>query len=218
MLQGLQPEHRVLDVGSGIGNLALGLVGYLRGGYDGVEIHQEAVTWCQRAITPRHPEFRFHRADIRNRAYNPRGSVPASAYRFPFADQSFDFILLGSVFTHMLPDEIENYVQEISRLLKPRGICVASYFLLNDDSRPGVEAGHSFMSFEIGHASGVCRLHSEDIPEAAVAVEEDFVRITHQRAGLRVQHLRRGRWWSGEAHDQDVLAVTPTAGRRPEHS
>src|SRR5258705_4106018 len=32
MLQGLQPEHRVLDVGSGIGNLALGLVGYLRGG------------------------------------------------------------------------------------------------------------------------------------------------------------------------------------------
>jgi SAM-dependent methyltransferase len=211
MRQGLQPEHRVLDVGSGIGNLALGLVGYLRGGYDGIEIHDEAVAWCQQAITPRHPAFRFHRADIRNRAYHPRGRVPASAYRFPFADHSFDFIFLSSVFTHMLPDEIENYVAEISRLLKPGGVCVASYFLLNDETRGGVEAGRSFMSFGIAHPSGLCRLHREDVPEAAVAVEEDFVRSIHQRAGLRIRDLRRGRWWNGEAHDQDVLAVTPVA-------
>src|SRR5687768_5567036 len=32
--RGLRPEHRVLDVGSGIGNLAIGLLGYLRGTYD----------------------------------------------------------------------------------------------------------------------------------------------------------------------------------------
>src|SRR5262245_26256385 len=49
--RGLRPEHRVLDIGSGIGNLALGLVDYLRGGYDGIEIHAGAVSWCQRAIT-----------------------------------------------------------------------------------------------------------------------------------------------------------------------
>jgi SAM-dependent methyltransferase len=209
MLQGLQPEHRVLDVGSGIGNLALGLVGYLRGGYDGVEIHREAVEWCQREITPRHPQFRFHRADIVSRAYNPRGGVSARGYRFPFHDHSFDFILLASVFTHMLPDQVEHYVAEISRLLKPGGVCVASYFLLNDESRAGVEAGRSFMTFHVPHTSGVCRLHDEAVPEAAVAFEETFVRAIHQRAGLRVRDLRRGKWWSGVAHDQDVLAVTP---------
>src|SRR5258705_2538739 len=76
LLQGLQPEHRVLDVGSGIGNLALGLVGYLRGGYDGVEIHSEAVEWCQRAITPPHLRFRFDLADIGERRFNPREAVP----------------------------------------------------------------------------------------------------------------------------------------------
>lgn len=210
-LQGLRPEHRVLDVGSGIGPLALGLVGYLRGGYDGVEIHKEAVEWCQREITPRHPQFRFHRADIFSGAYNPRGSVAAKAYRFPFHDHSFDFILLASVFTHMLPDEVEHYVSEISRLLKSDGVCVASYFLLNDESRPGVDAGRSFMTFDVPHTSGVCRLHSEAVPEAAVAFEETFVRAIHQRAGLRVRDLRRGRWWTGVAHDQDVLAVPPTA-------
>jgi hypothetical protein len=30
-LAGLRPEHRVLDIGSGIGNLAVGLIGYLEG-------------------------------------------------------------------------------------------------------------------------------------------------------------------------------------------
>jgi SAM-dependent methyltransferase len=82
--RGLRPEHRVLDIGSGIGNLALGLIGYLHGGYDGIEIHPEAVSWCQRAITRRHPTFRFHRADLASRAYNPHGRVTASTYRFPF--------------------------------------------------------------------------------------------------------------------------------------
>lgn len=100
-------------------------------------------------------------------------------------------------------------MSEISRLLKPGGVGVASYFLLNDQSRPAVEAGRSFMTFDVAHTSGICRLHSRAVPEAAVAFEETFVRAIHQRAGLRVRQLRPGRWWSGVAHDQDVLAVTP---------
>jgi SAM-dependent methyltransferase len=206
-IHGLRPEHRVLDIGSGIGNLALSLVGYLTGGYDGVEIHAEAVAWCQRAITPKHSQFRFHRADLASHAYNPRGLVPPCAYRFPFADQSFDVIFLASVFTHILPDAVEHYLHEVSRLLAPDGVCVASYFLLNDESRAGVERGDSFMSFGVQHASGLCRLHDASIPEAAVALEETFVRRIHRQAKLRIRDVRRGRWWSGKAHDQDVLAV-----------
>lgn len=205
--RGLRPEHRVLDVGSGIGNLALGLAGYLRGGYDGIEIHAEAVEWCQRKITQRHPAFRFHRADLASRAYNPQGRAPASAYRFPFPDRAFDFIFLGSVFTHMLPDAVEQYLREISRLLAPGGVCVASYFLLNDETRSGIEAGHSFMTFDVEHASGVCCLHDAAMPESAVTLEETFVRRAHDEAGLRIQDVRRGRWWSGVAHDQDVLVA-----------
>jgi SAM-dependent methyltransferase len=208
-IQGLRPEHRVLDIGSGIGNLAISLIGYLTGGYDGLEIHPEAVAWCQRAITQKHPQFRFHRADLESRAYNPHGSVPASAYRFPFPDRTFDFIFLSSVFTHMLPDAVEHYVHEISRLLTADGVSVASFFLLNDESRAGVERGDSFMSFGVRHASGLCRLHDPVVPEAAVALEETFVRRIHREAGLRIRDMRRGQWWSGKQHDQDVLAVVP---------
>jgi SAM-dependent methyltransferase len=208
-IHGLKPEHRVLDIGSGIGNLAIGLIGFLTGGYDGIEIHPEAVAWCQQAITSQHPHFRFHRADLASHAYNPHGLGAPSAYRFPFPDHSFDFIFLSSVFTHLLPDTVEHYVHEISRLLAPDGVCVASYFLLNDDTRAGVDRGDSFMAFDVRHPSGLCRLHDATIPEAAVALEETFVQRVHQQAELRIQDIRRGSWWNGKAHDQDVLTVVP---------
>jgi SAM-dependent methyltransferase len=208
MLQGLRPEHRVLDIGSGIGNLAIGLLNYLEGGFDGIEIHAEAVRWCQDAISTKHPKFRFHRADLSSGAYNPNGRGSPDSYRFPFPDKSFDFIFLSSVFTHMLPATVEHYVGEIARMLAPGGVCVASYFLLNDETRAGVKAGRSFMSFDVEHPSGLCRLHDTDVPEAAVALEEAFVERIHTQAGLHVKNIRRGRWWTGGAHDQDVVAVT----------
>lgn len=80
----------------------------VRGTYDGVEIHRDAVEWCQRTITSADPRFRFHRADVVSSAYNPDGLVPSFEYTFPFPDQSFDFIFLASVFTHMLPESVEH--------------------------------------------------------------------------------------------------------------
>jgi SAM-dependent methyltransferase len=209
--RGLQPEHRLLDIGSGIGNLAVGLIGYLRGGYDGLEIHREAVAWCQRAITPRHPEFRFHRADLFSRAYNPHGRAAASEYRFPFGDREFNFVFLGSVFTHMLPAAVEQYVREISRVLAPNATCVASCFLLNADSRQGIGEGRSFMSFPVDHPSRQYRLHDADVPEAAVALDEAFVRQAYAKAGLEIRDIRRGGWWSGRADDQDVVTAARIA-------
>jgi SAM-dependent methyltransferase len=211
--QGLKPEHRVLDIGSGIGNLAIGLKDYLHGGYDGIEIHPEAVAWCQQAITSRYPAFRFHRADLASRAYNPRGRQSSAAYRFPFPDGSFDFVLLYSVFTHMLPADFEQYVSEISRVLAPDGVCVASYFLLNDETRAGIAARRSFMSFDVTHPSGLCLLHDAVVPEAAVALEETFVQEVHQRCGLRFRTIRRGGWWLGEGTHHDLLAAVRAVPR-----
>lgn len=205
--RGLMPTHRVLDIGSGLGNLAVGLLGYLQGEYDGIEIHREATAWCRKAITSSHPSFRFHHADVASVAYNPKGRLSAAAYQFPFADRTFDYILLSSVFTHMLPDAVEHYVREIARVLVPGGRCIESYFLLNDDNRRAVEEGRSFIRFDVHHPSRLCRLHDLHTPEAAVALEEEFVRRVHAATGLQVRDIRRGRWWQGTAHDQDVVTA-----------
>ncbi len=77
--RGLRPTDRVLDIGSGIGNLPIGLAAdYLTLGYDGIEINPEAVACCQSVITPRHPQIRFHGADLTSTAYNPAGRVSAA--------------------------------------------------------------------------------------------------------------------------------------------
>jgi hypothetical protein len=107
----------------------------------------------------------------------------------------------------MMPEAVEQYVREVARLLATDGVCVASYFLLNDETRAGIAAGRSFMSFGVEHPGGLCRLHDSMKPEAAVALEEAFVQQIHARNALRIRDIRRGGWWSGVSHDQDVLAV-----------
>ena len=133
-IAGLQTDERVLDVGCGCGQMALHLKDYLNesGSYVGVDINRPSINWCRKKIARRHKNFDFAHIDVRNLAYNPNGTQHAEAYRFPFADRSFDLILLKSVFTHMRPPDVSNYLGEVSRLMKNNGRCLATFFLLND--------------------------------------------------------------------------------------
>ncbi len=143
-LGGLRPHQRVLDVGSGTGRMALPLTKYLKdGSYEGLDIVAPSVEWCQKTYTSRYPNFRFHFSDIYNKEYNPDGKFKASEYRFPFESASFDFVFLTSVFTHMLPQDMENYLSEIARVLKSDGRVFITYFLLNPESLELIRANAS---------------------------------------------------------------------------
>ena len=97
----------------------------------GIDIAKAGIEWCADKITPRLPNFRFQLIDVYNKHYNQQGACPASQYRFPFEDNTFSFVMLGSVFTHMLPDDLSNYLSEVYRVLEKGGRCLISYFLLN---------------------------------------------------------------------------------------
>jgi SAM-dependent methyltransferase len=208
MLAGLQPHHRVLDIGCGSGRLAGPLTGYLgpHGSYEGLDIRAAAIDWCRRTIMPRHPQFRFHWLDIYNRAYNPRGRTQAAEVRFPFADSSFDVIVLTSVFTHLLPAEVENYLCEVARLLKADGRCLITWFLLNAESRRRIAAAQSALTFP--HAGGGCWIQDRDMPEAAVAYDEADVRRLYPRCGLAIAGPIHAGGWCGRLgclDGQDII-------------
>jgi ubiquinone/menaquinone biosynthesis C-methylase UbiE len=135
-LCGLKPRERILDVGSGCGRVALSLAHYLntKGSYEGLEIVKEFVDWCKKNISSRYPNFQFKHANIYSQAYNPDGIFRASQYKFPYDDESFDVVFLSSVFTHMLPEDLKNYIREISRVMKKNGRCWISYFLLTNET------------------------------------------------------------------------------------
>ena len=104
------------------------------GEYEGFDIISIGIEWCNENITPKYPNFHFQKADVFNKYYNLDGKFKASEYEFAFKDNYFDLVFLGIVFTHMLPNDMENYLSEISRVLKNDGRCLITFLLINEDS------------------------------------------------------------------------------------
>lgn len=165
-IAGLGPTERVLDVGCGIGRIALPLTKYLSrdGCYEGFDIVKEGIDWCAANITPRYPNFHFQLADVFNTYYNPTGKYHPEEYRFPYEDASFDFVFLTSVFTHVLPAAMQNYLCEIARVLKRGGRCLITFFLWNAAADRLVRSGKSQYDFRYDY--GMHRVQKADMPDS----------------------------------------------------
>ena len=163
--------------------------------------------------------FEFHHANVFNQRYNPAGELQARAYNFPFASNSFDFILLASVFTHMYPADVQHYLQEIARMLRPSGRVLATFFLLNPEQRALAEQGRNQIDFRF-EGDGF-RARDDAIPESAVAVEERALYRMLKTARLAIQEPIRFGSWSGRVDGlshPDLVLIVPanqaSEGRR----
>ena len=196
---GLKPEDRVLDVGCGTGRMAVPLTNYLsaNGKYCGFDIVKSGIDWCQDIIAARFPNFQFCHSNIQNKAYNPQGEVHASSYRFPYESGSFDFVFLTSVFTHLFPPDMENYLKEIARVLREGGVCLATFFFVNEESESLIKKGMSTQNFV--HEIGGCYTTVLENPEQAIAFSELGIRDLYNKFGLSVQEpILYGSWCGRE--------------------
>lgn len=204
-LCGLQPQHSVLDIGSGIGRIAIPLTRFLNenGRYEGFDVVKKGVDWCQERITSRFPNFRFQYISLENDLYRSDGGS-ASSFHFPYPDASFDFAVANSVFTHMLPPEVDNYLGELRRVLRPGGVAYLTFFVF--DEKTTWSSGFDF-PYDYDHY----RLMDDEVKSANVAFEEANLRSMATKNGLKVQALHYG-FWRGlpktECHDfQDIVVV-----------
>jgi ubiquinone/menaquinone biosynthesis C-methylase UbiE len=204
------PQERVLDIGCGCGLIALILSEqrHLTGIYTGVDIHHPSIQWCQEHLSRQYPNFTFKHIDVKNQMYNPHGKYAAEDYTFPLENRSLDVILLKSVFTHMRPQESDNYLKEISRLLSNKGRCLATFFLLNSKQADLAKEGKNSLDFKYGNEQW--RYVYESNPESAIAYPEDFVKEMCRKHNLSVKGPIYYGTWTGLNEGlsyQDILIL-----------
>jgi SAM-dependent methyltransferase len=210
---GLRPEDRVLEVGCGVGRMPIVMTPYITtGSYDGFDLVEDSIEYCQQVITPRYPNFRFKHADIWNSTYNRQGAIQPAQFRFPYPDASFTFVFLTSVFTHMQWQEVEHYLREIARVLVPGGRVFASYFFLNSASLAAIESGAASILFK--HPSEHGRVKDAADPDAASAFNEEYIIELFAASGLSITQVQHGSWSSfkTDVEYQDIVVAVKKDG------
>jgi cyclopropane fatty-acyl-phospholipid synthase-like methyltransferase len=151
--------------------------------------------------------------NIQDELYNPSGTLRNLDATLPVASGSVDRIIAQSVFTHMLQPDIEHYLAEFSRVLKPGGRIFATTFIYDDailEKARTVNLTPYNLRFEY-KLTEWCHVNDRERPTVAVAYTLDALNHMVSHAGLN--HLRsplRG-GWSGffpQTEDgQDVLVL-----------
>ncbi len=208
----LRRDEHILDIGCGIGRTAVALTEYVfpTAQYHGFDVVKEGITWCNRNITTRFPNFQFKHVPIANDLYRLHGAQTRS-FRFPYQDNMFDLAFHFSVFTHMPPEEVQQYLREIHRVLKAGGRCLGTFFTYTAATEEQLASMHPSFSFPIKHDG--YRLMDARVVSANVAYSEEKLRGMVALAGLNWESLHEG-YWKDQAHKlvkhdfQDIVVLS----------
>jgi SAM-dependent methyltransferase len=135
-------------------------------------------------------EFLSFIIQIFNYVYNPKGYLSPKNYRLPFSNMFFTFALANSLFTHLLPPATKNYIAEISRVLKPGGRCLSSWFLI--DTNHSEEWNTSVQSVTFPFLFEYHAQHSLYAPEQAVAYRLPYLTTLLLQQSLAIEGIYFG--------------------------
>jgi SAM-dependent methyltransferase len=186
----LTPQAAFLDIGSGIGRIAIPLTQWLKGQYRGFDAVQQGIDWCQSKITTQYPNFQFQYVDLFNDLYKNNG-IDAASFRFPYDNDSFQVACAISVFTHMLPNEVENYLSQAHRVLDEGGYLVATFFILDEESKGMMQQNNQF-SFQYQYDNYA--LMDNDVKAANVGFDRTYLEQLIKKAGFEISGQIKGHW------------------------
>lgn len=212
----LTGSSRVLDIGSGCGRLAIPFSMYLDDGrYYGVDVWKEGIAWSKANIAPTNPNVSFHLMEAANNYYEDTYDPQVkNDYALGFIpDKGLDFAFAISVFTHLTPEDSQDYLNELGRTLDDEGAAFLTCFIIDDFFFRHVE--------RTGMHTAVQQQAREGFYQAYAG--QDFFggytrRLWEQmleKAGLRAISFELGSWASkpGARVYQDTFVVMRAKGR-----
>jgi ubiquinone/menaquinone biosynthesis C-methylase UbiE len=185
---GIVPGMTVLEMGCGIGRDAFQMFDLLgsAGRYVGIDVTQDSIQWCQRKRT--------------------------TDFTIPVPDGSIDRVVLTSVFTHMLEDEVLHYMREFRRVLKSDGSVYANFFVISDAVLEAARrTNNTPFAKDFAHYGNGCYGADPAHPRGAVGYTNEALHRMMSDAGLKATSYVKG-WWSGFYGDaaedgQDALIL-----------
>jgi SAM-dependent methyltransferase len=218
---GLKRDSRVLEIGSGIGRVALPLSRWLarEGSYLGYEIDPKGVAWCKRHISSTHPNAQFVHIDVRNQYYNASGGLNVDDVEI--SGGPFDVAIFCSVFTHLEEKDANAYIKKMSQVLRSDGRLWGTWFLMDEESGRACKAGKTSLAFS--YTLGGVHYLSNERSTAAVAYDEPLARALLTASGFEVVHASKGLWCERASPGggyQDLLVARSTrhSATRPNSS
>jgi len=190
----LERSDRVLDYGCGLARLAIPLSGYLdptAGSYTGIDTDKACIERNRQAFGAL-DHFRFHHVNLFSTMYNRNGRKTYRSLKRKRFGGPFDLAILFSVFTHILPENADDLLRFLRSQLAPGGQMLSTWFLLNPATESAIADGLSHRPFPFDH--GTARIDNADIPEGAVAYQEDEVLARMEQAGFGPVRVHYGKW------------------------
>ena len=181
--------EKVFDFGCGCGRVARQLILQRPQPtiYVGIDLHAGMIEWCRQNLHPAASNFNFYHHDVFNVAFNPGHEKPLSA-PFPVGDAQFTLVNALSVFTHLTQEQAEYYLRECARVLAPKGVLHASWFLFDKADHPMMDENYNAL-----YVSYVD-------PSEAVIFDRTWLQNTARGLGLRIFKVIppgiRGHQWS----------------------
>lgn len=204
----LNSQSRVFDIGCGLGRIAIPLTSEIKEGeYHGFDIVKKGINYCREQISSKFPNFHFHHQPLYNDLYTS-GGKKATETSFPVEDSTMDIAVANSLFTHLVLEETERYIQESSRILKPGGKFYATFFVRNAKREALMK---NLEDFSFPHRYENYSLMSEKVKSANVAFDQTFLEGLFAEYGFAIRERRFGQWAGRgeEAIDfQDVYVLT----------
>lgn len=198
-------NNRILDIGCGTGLLAIASEPFLgdQGKYTGIDVMQPDIDFCRGHYPAGRYEF-IHFA-VANPTYAPEQDRSKSPW--PVESGSIDLLTALSVWTHLSEEDALFYFREISRVLKPDGRAMVTFFLLDRTYRESLgrrseQEGRFHMTsqnlwiFDQPTYGSDAWYHLAwiPVPEDAIGVTEQGIDRLCAHAGLQVMERHQGNW------------------------
>jgi SAM-dependent methyltransferase len=197
--------NNILDIGCGTGLLGIASEPFVSGGgtYTGIDVMTEDINFCRRQYP--FSNYHFIHLDVANPTYANAQSSQLKPW--PIESGSQELVTALSVWTHLSEKDARFYMKEVSRVLKPKGKAIITFFCLDEEyerslpersDKPGrfhntTQSEWIFNVDAYGSENWFTTRFAKQ-PEDAIGVTKQGIEYLLKDAGLKISKYYPGNW------------------------